>query len=376
MSNLGLSGGADLLLRRVMMLTEQEEPLTNLTFTVTQAGTIIWKATKSTGRKTIKYKKNSGSWTNWQASTSGNSISVSVGDTIELTGTNTSYYNNGEYSYFSGTAKFEASGSIMSLLGNANSKVISSEYAFYSLFRDCTGIIRPPLLPAKTLSKSCYSYLFYNCTNLIEAPELPATTLANYCYMYMFNGCTSLTESPELPALTGGPNSYSNMFSSSGIISAGKIFATALDSYCCSSMFSNCTALRNAPEMHVTTLNSYCCQYMFQNCSSLVSAPQLPATTLEQFCYNSMFKNCTSLTTAPILPATSLKTACYMEMFYGCTNLTYIKAMFTTNPQISSNVSDWVTGVSSSGTFVKNAAATWNNEDAVPSGWTVQTASS
>jgi hypothetical protein len=64
-------------------------------------------------------------------------------------------------------------------------------------------------------------------------------------------------------------------------------------------------------------------------------------------------------------------------MFNGCTNLNYIKAMFTTAPS-SSYLSNWVSGVSASGTFVKNSAATWENTfgpSAIPTGWTVETAS-
>ena len=87
-----------------------------------------------------------------------------------------------------------------------------------------------------------------------------------------------------------------------------------------------------------------------------------------------MFKGCTSLVTAPILLATTLADFCYGNMFNGCTSLNYIKAMFTTKPS-SSYTSNWVNGVASSGTFVKNSAATWNvtGVNGVPSGWTVVT---
>jgi hypothetical protein len=69
-------------------------------------------------------------------------------------------------------------------------------------------------------------------------------------------------------------------------------------------------------------------------------------------------------------------------MFYGCTNLNYIKAMFTTAPGNDYfQTSDWLSGVSSTGTFVMNSAATWNpadyrGESGIPYNWTVQTASS
>jgi hypothetical protein len=115
---------------------------------------------------------------------------------------------------------------------------------------------------------------------------------------------------------------------------------------------------------------------MFSGCTSLTTAPELPATTLANNCYESMFSGCTSLTTAPELPATTLTNNCYYYMFNGCTSLNYIKAMFTTAPN-TSYTWKWVSGVSATGTFVKNSAATWNvtGINGVPEGWTVETAS-
>ena len=85
-----------------------------------------------------------------------------------------------------------------------------------------------------------------------------------------------------------------------------------------------------------------------------------------------MFYNCTSLSTAPTLPAKTLVSDCYYYMFYGCRKLNYIKALFTTTPS-SSYTSNWVSGVASSGTFVKNIDATWDvtGTYGIPSGWTV-----
>jgi hypothetical protein len=116
---------------------------------------------------------------------------------------------------------------------------------------------------------------------------------------------------------------------------------------------------------------------MFLNCTSLTTAPELPATTLAEICYYYMFQGCTSLTTAPELPATTLANQCYESMFSGCTNLNYIKAMFITTPS-KTYTRNWVSGVAASGTFVKNSAATWTTTgtNGVPTGWTVETASS
>ena len=169
--------------------------------------------------------------------------------------------------------------------------------------------------------------LFYNNTKVVNAENLSlsATTLASDCYNGMFNGCTNLISTPVLPA---------------------------------------------------TTLTNACYGAMFEGCTSLTTAPELPATTLAWYCYNTMFSGCTSLVSAPELPATTLANHCYSNMFYGCTSLNYIKAMFTTTPS-STYTLDWVSGVSATGTFVKNSAAQWNvtGIHGIPSGWTVETAS-
>jgi hypothetical protein len=85
-----------------------------------------------------------------------------------------------------------------------------------------------------------------------------------------------------------------------------------------------------------------------------------------------MFNGCTSLTTAPELPATTLADYCYIYMFRGCSKLNYIK-MLATNISISGCLTNWVSNVSSTGTFVKNPAMTSlpTGKSGIPSGWTV-----
>ena len=149
---------------------------------------------------------------------------------------------------------------------------------------------------------------------------------------------------------------------------SGKNFAFA-------QLFYQCTTIKNVSSnfLPATTLANYCYQNIFNGCSSLSTAPKLPATTLTNYCYKGVFQNCTSLTTAPELLATTLVTYCYYEMFYGCSKLNHIKALFTTTPS-SSYTNNWVSGVASSGTFVKNADATWDvtGSSGIPSGWTVE----
>ena len=270
------------------------------------------------------------------------------------------------------------------LSGNCNSILFGDgdgelfDGCFYQLFTSNYGLINisESFLPATTLADNCYAYMFDCCTSLVTAPELPATTLDSWCYYGMFAHCTSLVTAPELPATTLTNYCYNYMFADcSSLVSAPELSATTLTEYCYAYMFSHCTSLVTAPELPATTLDSWCYYGMFANCTSLVTAPELPATKLVGNCYQSMFQNCSSLVTAPELPATTLRTNCYINMFDGCTKLNYIKALFTTTPS-STYTSNWVKGVSSTGTFIKNKNAIWNvtGVHGIPSGWVVQTA--
>lgn len=124
-----------------------------------------------------------------------------------------------------------------------------------------------------------------------------------------------------------------------------------------------------------TTLASTCYAFMFQANSLLTTAPKLPATTLAPACYMYMFRGCSSLITAPELSATTLADYCYHEMFHYCTSLNYIK-MLATDISASICLTDWVNGVASSGTFVKNPNMTTlpTGISGIPEGWTVQNA--
>ena len=149
---------------------------------------------------------------------------------------------------------------------------------------------------------------------------------------------------------------------------------TLTATYTFGGLFSGCTGLIYAENLILpaTTLTDYCYKYMFYGCTNLTTAPELPATTLASHSYDSMFDGCTNLTTAPELPATTLTDYCYINMFYNCTNLNYIKCLATTFGNLS--VSNWVSGVASTGTFVK--AASMNDwaygGGGIPEGWTVE----
>lgn len=149
------------------------------------------------------------------------------------------------------------------------------------------------------------------------------------------------------------------------------------DSYSLGYLFysglSNISRLQNASELLLpaTTLTEYCYYSMFMNCSSLTSAPELPATTLVSYCYSYMFYGCTSLTSAPELPATTLARGCYFTMFSECTSLNHIICQAT---DISASLCtyNWVSGVSSTGTFETPNPSIWTRGvSGIPEGWLV-----
>ena len=329
---------------------------------------------------------------------------------------------------------FNLAGNIMSLLYPDNFSNAFSlsrhDYAFVNLFENCTGLYKiiSDILPARTLSNSCYSRMFYNCSNLISVPEtllpalnlydncyhamfyncvnlsntpkLPANQLFEYCYSKMFYGCKSLISTPELPAMYLAPACYFEMFRyCSGLVNTYDLPALILENDCYNSMFRECTNLTYGPSIYATTVSDYCCNAMFYGCFKLIYVGDLKATELKPSCYNAMFYRCTSLVDAPRIFATTLDSYCCNAMFYqcnkivsislnsqylvdncyrymfaGCTSLNNIQALFITEP--SSEYTDmWVYGVSSTGTFVKNAAATWNviGDNGIPPKWTIQT---
>ena len=368
-----------------------------LTFVALENGTISFDISNSIGTDkitSISYSTDNGA--NWTTTENRNdkqenlsiTVKVNKGDKILWKGDakTLGFYVNDKVgfagSFFSSTAKFDAAGNVMSLIYGdeyKNKITIEKEYTFCFLFRGYNsvktcGIVNAKnlSLPATTLASNCYLGMFGGCTNLVTAPTLPATTLASGCYAYMFDGCTSLVTAPELPAETLANYCYSCMFlSCTSLTTAPNLPATTLAEYCYDSMFEGCTSLTTAPELPATTLAEYCYLGMFNGCTKLKTAPELPATKLADGCYYDMFRGCTSLTTAPVLPATTLTLSCYSHMFYGCKNLNYIKCLATDKSAIECTNS-WVSSVASSGTFVKNSAASWTTgDDGIPTGWTV-----
>ena len=383
--------------RRVMGNTEQET-LPYLKFTALEDGTFKHNTDD------LEYSLDNGNtWTTLAANT--DSPTVTAGNSILWRGTMTPGNKN---QYFVATGRFDASGNPLSLeYNNDFVGAVCVNYQFYKLFQNCTtlvnakdliipdnfnakthicmrmfegctSLISVPELPALTLTGNCYSYMFSGCTSLITPPSISATTLANNCMPHMFENCSALTSAPSLPVTTLANNCYHNMFyGCSSLTTPPALPATTLVNSCYDNMFTNCTSLTSTPIIAPTTVAKQCCRCMFSGCKSITSFNvSLPATTLYELCYARMFQGCKEMVTAPFLPAFTLVEKSYYCMFYGCTKLDYIKALFT-DASATACLENWVSGVASSGTFVKNANSTFSTRGAsgIPTNWTIETAS-
>lgn len=272
---------------------------------------------------TCEYSLDGKEWTVLQGSNDDKTPEIKKGERIWFR--NTNYINGHSVGSFSASPRYSIEGNIMSMLYGDDSirNLPMKPYAFRTLFSNQAFLIDASQLnlPATKLAPYCYAYMFY-ASGLINGPkELPATTLADYCYDYMFCNCRELTKAPELPAMNLAQGCYFGMFA-----------------------------------------------YTY-----FKVAPELPATTLAVDCYREMFYCNYYLETAPVLPALTLTDMCYAYMFFSCEKVSYVKAMFTSEPEGATN--SWLSGVSKTGTFVKNAAATWDvtGPHGVPEGWTVET---
>ena len=290
----------------------------------------IKKSDASAPTITVYRSTNKNSWTSMgSTSTTALTYSIPANSKVYLKATTnnwgTSYYNT-----ITCSGNFAVGGNTMSLL-----------------YGD--SFIGKTVFPTSSIRN--LSGLFNNSTNLknIDNLVLPATTLTERCYSFMFNGCTGLTNVPNLPA-------------------------TTLADYCYSMMFSSCTGITSIPSnfLPATTLTDYCYQYMLRG-TSITTIPSnlLPATTLTDYCYQYMFLNCTGLTKSPELPATTLTEKCYYGMFSGCSSLNEITC-YANDISATNCTTNWVNGVSSSGTFYQKGTASWTTgTNGIPSGWSV-----
>lgn len=291
---------------------------------------ITWVANSSSYTKTIEWSVDKITWTSITSATSSNTITtLNTGEKLYLRGTNTTYcYSGTNYTAIrsADNKQFNVSGNILSLIYGDNfmnyTAFSSGERQVSQLFRNSNVVNASNLILPKTSTRSFQS-LFLNCSDLIYPPTITDTTIQSSAINEMFSGCTSLVDASNVM-----PN--------------------------------------------VTTLSSECCGRMFYGCTSLVKGPTQINANIPQGGCNQMFYNCTSLIKAPDLLGTSVGSYGCNQMFEGCTSLNYVKCMATTKSG-SSNFTSWLSGVASSGTFVKNTNSTlWGRSaSGIPSNWTV-----
>ena len=215
-----------------------------LTFNVLTGGTISWKSIGSGMEKEISYSINDESWT---AITAGSNVTITVnaGDVVRFKGLNSTYaQDKSNYSGFDGgTATYDIAGNIMSLIYGddfVGQTTMTGTFNFCSLFKQSKAVSAKNLiLPATSLTESCYRSMFSKCVTLKVAPALPATTLANDCYSNMFEEC-AIASAPVLPA-------------------------TTLVSYCYAYMFTGCTSLNYLKCLAVNKSASGCLSYWVKN---------------------------------------------------------------------------------------------------------------
>jgi len=412
--------------------------LMDLTFQILTDGTITFTSVSSDYVASLNYTITSvaghaGSTGTITSSTTGASLNLYTGQKISFHGSASTWnITPTNHVYFGGTATFNAYGNASSVYAGTNSLENGTYNLMYlsGLFKNCTGIISAKNLYLFNYDNSnlgyqydnIYKQMFYKCSNLTAPPEIikgknygtgdVAFTVVTGMFYDMFTQCTKITKTPVMNVGIINASGCRNMFSGCTSLKDSYITFTAIGdasvgNYGCSAMFYNCTKLENlnitelpyttirrnayanmyrgakivtAPEIKANNLNNgqQAMYSMFYNCSSLKYGPsKLYATTLTNQCYYIMFYGCTSLETAPILPATTLVSKCYEQMFDRCNKLNYIKALFTTTPS-DTYTKNWVRNVSASGTFVKNSSASWSvtGTNGIPSGWSIQTASS
>ena len=403
-SNIKTINGQDILGSGDIVISSGDKPYEEQYLTFEALEDTMFKFTKNA----LQYSLDDG--VTWQTLTADTfTTTISAGNKILWKQTGLVPIDYEGIGTFSSTGKFNVYGNIMSLYYGddfiGKNDLTGKNYAFYRLFNQCTSLISAKnlILPATTLSRSCYEYMFFWCKSLIEAPKLKSNTLAPYCYSYMFDTCESLTTAPELPATTLAEGCYKNMFGDciklqkapdlhattltydcyycmfawcESLTKAPELPAKTLAASCYNGMFRSCKSLTKAPELPATTLANYCYSSMFNSCSSLVEAPELPATTLAENCYNYMFGYCSSLTKAHELQATTLQSSCYNGMFIGCKKINYIKCL-ATDISASDCLTKWLDGTMLSGTFITadNPPAWTSGASGIPSGWNVYTES-
>ena len=291
------------------------------------------------------------------------------------------------------------------------------------MFSHCTEMETAPSINVDYLPHLCFSHMFEHCYSLTSAATITASSAETSSCYCMYAGCTGLTTPMSvLPSYLvpyekgsggGGPKTREEK-KSGGLLKSGNDYgddvasfnsfhydcAIRAGAFCCmfidcfsllsapmlpsssafaisyANMFCNCFSLQKAPDLPARYLEEGCYYAMFSNCQNMTSAMTvLPAKNIDDGCYQNMFAGCTSLTTAPKIKATSISgpSFCLAGMFSGCSSLNEIEIWFNERPSnlYNGELSNWVSDISSAGTFIihyADGATVWTENDYGPSG--------
>lgn len=173
-------------------------PLTIESFA--DSNSIYFYTTSNDFRKTILISTDNGlTWTEKISSFKGTVCAIlDAGQKLLIKGIDSQAYSDeGKNNAFFGSGgNFKVYGNIISLFGGTfnNNNIITCDYAFAGLFKNCKGLkdVENLILPATTLSRKCY-YEMFKSTSIGKSPILPNATLAAGCYEEMFAECPDLT---------------------------------------------------------------------------------------------------------------------------------------------------------------------------------------
>lgn len=308
------------------------------TVVVNEPGYFSLHANNSSISKTVKFDYSLDSGKTWITNglTRSTSIHVSTdgktyiwlrGDNPNGIGVDSNFYHSFNYSKFDGSTTdanrlpFDVEGNIMSLLKSSGfeDEVSLESYGNYALSGLFIGSYVTSaenlVLPATTLTQYCYNQMFYRAMKLEKAPKvLPAENSARGCYKRMFYDAFELISAPAIE-------------------------------------------LSNT----VTSTNIDYCYEMFYHCAKLETSPIVK------------FDLSTNLSVQAGNP--------YYRMFYQCGNLNKIICLSQNaipNPLGITRYSEWVSSISSNGTFyvLSGTKANWEsspkNTSGVPTNWTIE----
>lgn len=185
-------------------------------------GRVIWELPQPTpdyfyiedlsgSQNTVKVKKDNNSAptiqvyyssdaTNWtllgNPGTSGLTFTLPANSKVYMKCTATNWGSRSYYNMISATGNHAVGGNILSLIYGDNFETQTGytvANTFGRLFLNDYKLIHAKdlVLPSTTYNK-CYYQIFRNCSGLLSAPQLPATILTNGCYQQMFLSCSSL----------------------------------------------------------------------------------------------------------------------------------------------------------------------------------------